>query len=283
MAQLHAPSDISARREAARQGAQTLAGFSRSALVSYLGSSPAPTNASLTRIYEVLALGKDVAAIPPDQPGALACLVHGPRHFLVKGRGDVGSFTEEAERLFFFPKPPYAPLATLKCEGQARHRGSDASFAPRSVCLQRQVGYLYTIDGQQACLDASDWERVRLLAGSSEVLIPASSFWELAMDAANLPLDEQFRLQIGIYHAARLLGRAPLTIKRHLDRGLPAAGPSRQQPGFTRSAIEEFAAYAERFPQGLPSPRQVQRWQAWQLEWRVDYRQRLGLLLGGKR
>lgn len=273
--------DTQERKQAIQQRAQRLAGFSRPRLASYLGIPPNPSDPLLSLVYPMLALGKGIEVFPLAGSEGGACLVHGPRHFLVKGRGSRTAFTEEAARLAFFLKPPFAPLATLQCEVQVRPQGrDDARCEPRSVCLERHDDYTYSLNGHLASLVSSDWQHVQLLAGPWEALIPAAAFWDLVLDAGELPPGELFRCQIGIEHAARLVGRATLTLKRHLDGGLPRVGYSMEYPGFSRQNIEEFLAYTQKFPQGLISARQRQRWQDWRQDWRLTYQQRVAELVG---
>ncbi len=271
--------DAAERKRAIRQGAQRLAGLTRPLPASYLGLPPHSSPAFRERIYSMLALGEGIETFPLTGAEGGACLVHGPRHFLVKGRGSCAAFTEEAARLAFFYKPPFAPSASLECEARVRLRGMVAPHEARPVALRRQTAYAYSLDGYPASLISSDWEYAHLLAGPWEALIPADPFWELVLDAGELPHAELFRCQIGIEHAARLVGRASLTLKRHLDGGLPRAGYSRAYPGFSRQNIEEFLAYTLKFPQGLISAGQRKRWQAWQEEWREAYQGRVAQLV----
>jgi len=273
--------DAPERKQAIRQGAQRLAGFSRPPLSSYLGVTPEPSDPLLARVHSMLALGEGIEVFPLAGSDGGACLVHGPRHFLVKGRGSRAAFTEEAARLVFFLKPPFAPEAARQCEAQVRPTGrDDAPYGPRLVHLERHNDYAYSLDGHLASLVSSDWQHVRLLAGPWVVLIAAAAFWDVVLDAGDLPPGEVFRCQIGIEHTARLIGRAPLTLKRHLDGGLPLAGHSREYPGFSRQGIEEYLAYTRMFPQGLISVRQRQRWQEWREEWRRTYQQHVAGLVG---
>jgi hypothetical protein len=272
--------DAAERKRAIRQGAQRLAGLTRPLLASYLGLTPHSSPAFRERIYSTLALGEGIETFPLPGAEGGACLVHGPRHYLVKGRGSCAAFTEEAARLALFFKPPFAPEASHQCEAMVRPQGGDTARSElRSVCLARHNDYSYSLDGHPASLATTDWQHVQVLAGSWEVLMPAGAFWELVFDAGALAPDELFRCQIGIEHAARLLGRAPVTLKRHLDGGLPQAGYSRDYPGFNRQGIEEYLAYTRLFPQGLISAQQRQRWQTWQGEWREAYQLHIAQLL----
>lgn len=272
--------DTAERRQAIRQGAQRLAGFSRPRLASYLGVRAMPADPLVAQVYPLLALGEGLQVFLLASSDDEACLVDGPRHFLVKGRGrSIGAFTEEGARLAFFLKPPFAHPATLQCEAQVRLRGMGAQPELRAVVLQRQTAYAYTLDGHPASLVCADWQYVQLLAGPWEAFIPADPFWGLVLDAGEVPPGELFRSQIGIEHAARLLGRAPLTLKRHLDGTLPQAGPSREYPGFCRENLEEYLAYTDLFPQGLISSRQRQRWLEWREAWRHAYRRHVSELV----
>src|SRR5947209_2004115 len=96
--------DAPERKQAIRQGAQRLAGFSRPLLASYLGVTPEPKAPLLSQVYPLLALGEGIQVFPLAGSDGGACLVHGPRHFLVKGRGSSAAFTEEAARFVFFLK-----------------------------------------------------------------------------------------------------------------------------------------------------------------------------------
>lgn len=272
--------DAAARKLAIRQSALRLAGFSRPLLAAYLGITPTPTDPLLTEVYAMLALGEATQIFPLSGSNGGACLVHGPRRFLVRGSTSSGTFLEEAARLVFFLKPPFAPAASLQIEAQVRPRGGDATCAPRSISLERQSDYAYRLDGRPVSLISSDWQQVRLLAGAWEILIAADPFWRLVLDASDLPPDELFRGQVGLSHTAQLVGRAPISLKRHLDGGLPVAGYSREHPGFTRGGIEEFLAYTVLFPQGLISPGQRQRCAAWQARWRRAYQQHIAELVG---
>ena len=270
--------DAAERKQAIRQGALRLAGFTRSLLASYLGVTP--SDHLLSQVYPMLALGEEGRQVfPLASSDGGACLVNGPRHYLVKGRGGSSTFTEEMARLVFFLKPPFAPQASLQREAQVRVRGMDAPYELRPISLQRQGNYAYSLEGHPASLVSSDWQHVRLLAGPWEALISAGAFWDLVLDAGELPTGELFCCQIGIEHCARLVGRASLTLKRHLDGGLPRAGYSREYPGFSRQNIEEFLAYTLKFPQGLISAGQRKRWQAWQEEWREAYQGRVAQLV----
>lgn len=272
--------DAAARKPAIRQGALRLAGFTRPLLAAYLGITTTPTDPLLSQVYSMLALGEGTQVFPLVGSNGGACLVQGPRRFLVRGRESSGTFIEEAARLVFFLKPPFAPPVSLQIEAQVRLRGGDAAYESRSICLERQGDYAYRLDGHLAPLVSSDWQHVRLLAGAWEVLVAADPFWRLVLDAGCLPPDEMFRCQIGLSHTAQLVGRAPITLKRHLDGGLPVAGYSREHPGFTREGIEEYLAYTSLFPQGLISPRQRQQCAAWQATWRRAYQQHITELVG---